>query len=128
MKWATDVALVVGRVEVLAVPARGEGNLGPDEVAVIQRKTVGLLICGPDAVVVDGTLRDVALVEGSEVLVTRDHPQARGRRSREVCLIARADCTAGRVIAGAVLVVNGLYNFSNFEFADKLRQFNIHFP
>lgn len=115
------MALVVGRVEVLAVPARREGNLSTDGVAVVQGKTVGLLVGGPDTVVVDGTLRDVALVEGSEVLVTRDHPQAGGERSREVCLVARADCAAGRVVTGTVLVVDSLDDFSNFAFADSSR-------
>lgn len=122
------MALVVGRVEVLAVPAGREGDLGSDGVTVIHGKTVGLLVGGPDAVVVDGTLRDVALVEGSEVLVTRDHPQAGGERSREVCLVARAHCTAGGVVTGTVLVVDSLGDFSIFTIANGSWQGHLHFP
>lgn len=105
----TYVALVVVGVEVYSIPARGEGDLRSDGVAVVDGKTVGLLVDGSDTVMADGTLCDVVLVECSEILVTGDHSQTGGRRGRKVGLDTRAASAASLVVAGTVLVVDGLW-------------------
>lgn len=102
------MALVVSGVEVGAVPARREGDLCANGVATNNRKTVGLLICWSNTVMVDGSLRDIGAVESSEILISRNHSQTCRRCSCEVCLDAWAASTARLVIASTVLVVDSL--------------------
>ncbi len=122
------MALVISRVDVDAIPARREGDLSSNGIAMNHRKAVGFLVYRSNTVVVDGTLRYIALVEGSEVLIPRYHSQAGRRRSGEICLDARAGSTACLVVTGTVLVIDSLYYLSNSTCADRTWRHDLHFP
>jgi len=57
---------------------------------------------------VDGTLCYIALIEGSEIFIPRDHPQTCRGGSCEIGLDARAAGPTLLVVAGAVLVIDSL--------------------
>jgi hypothetical protein len=105
------VRLVVRRVGVLAVPAAGEVNLGPNSTRTLLRRE--LVVPRGLSVEVEtkerhGLLSEAAGIVGAEGCVSTDHPEIIRERSRRSWLIIEEvvnDSSSGERLEGSVVTV-----------------------
>jgi len=94
---------MVRRVEVLAIPARGEVHLGPQSAALADGEAWSLSGSAVEAADINGPLSWVTVVLSPPRRITSNHPEAIGENQWNDALVAYPK--AGTVVAGSLLVI-----------------------